>query len=88
MNYGTIHSLSLFFDFSYNIWVERATSFATLIGSGIEPCNVKELSIVIACFNVKPQYRIKRNFQVFNNTRSRLPNLPYCSSFDSGLSGK
>jgi len=51
------------------IWAEaRATSFAILIGSGIEPCKVKELSILIAVFGVKPQFRIKRDLPVLSVT--------------------
>ncbi len=35
----------------------RAASFAILIGSGIEPWSVKQLTIVDASFELIPQYR-------------------------------
>jgi hypothetical protein len=46
----------------------RATSFAILIGSGIAPCRVKELSNLIAAFGDKPQYRIKIDLPVLSVT--------------------
>ena len=55
----------------------RAASFAILIGSGIEPCNVKQSKTIIAFFNVKPQCLIKTDLPVFRVTRSLSPRLAY-----------
>ena len=49
----------------------RAAIFAILIGSGIEPWRVKELTIVDASFKLIPQYLMNRLLPVFNRILSR-----------------
>lgn len=62
-NYGSLRMMA------------RAASFAILIGSGIEPCRVKQLIIDDASLELKPQYRTKINLPVFNTIFSLWPSL-------------
>ena len=62
-NYGSLRMMA------------RAASFAILIGSGIEPCRVKELIIDDASLEFRPQYRTKINLPVFSTIFSLWPSL-------------
>ena len=71
----------LWFELSYLLrMLARAASFAILIGSGIEPWSVKQLTIVDASFELNPQYRTNTSLPVSSGILSLFPSLRYCSN--------